>query len=125
MQIIDTIKPKLQQLLWLNRNSQKKVLANSKRASNGALFVNQIVIPSGLPILIGTKNSDLDRDDFTALQIHNYRTLTEFTLQLSDTESLQVIWDNTNGSAISGDDLFDRVDGDDLITNVVLKFLTV
>ncbi len=125
MQIIDTIKPKLQQLLWLNRNSQKKVLANSKRASNGALFVNQIVIPSGLPILIGTKDSGLDRDDFTALQMHNESTLTEFTLQLSDTESMQVIWDNTNGPAISGDDLFDRVDGDDLITNVVLKFLTV
>ncbi|GIU22251.1 hypothetical protein [Shewanella sp. MBTL60-007] len=124
MQIIDTIQPKLQQLIWLNRNSQKKVLANSKRASNGALIVNQTLIPSGLPLLLGTKDSGLDRDDFEALQAHNASVLSPFTLQFGTT-STQVIWDNTGEAAVSGDDLFDQVDGDDLVTNVVLRFLTV
>ncbi|QQX78516.1 hypothetical protein JK628_13085 [Shewanella sp. KX20019] len=123
MQVIDTIQPKLQQLIWLNRNNQKKVLANSKRASNGALIVNQTLIPSGLPIELGTKDSGLDRADFEALQQHNATVLTAFTLKL-DNETMQVIWDNS-GDAVSGIDLFDQVNGYDLVTNVVLRFLTV
>ena len=75
-------------------------------------------------MLLGTKDSGLDRDDFEALQIHNASVLLPFTLQLGTT-SMQVIWDNTGEAAISGDDLFDQVDGDDLVTNVVLRFLTV
>ncbi|PKH62587.1 hypothetical protein CXF83_14945 [Shewanella sp. Choline-02u-19] len=109
--------------MWLNRNTQKKVLANSKRASNGALIINQVIIPSGYSVVLGTKASGLDRADYQLLQQHNANVLTEFTLKL-DGEVMQVIWDNT-GNAVSGEDLFDQVGGYDLVTNVVLRFLTV
>ncbi|WP_394230195.1 hypothetical protein [Shewanella colwelliana] len=123
-QVIDNITPTQQQLLWLNRNSKKPVLASTKRGSNGALIVQQTVIPSGHEIILGTKDGGLDRSDFEALQSHNASTLSAFTLQI-DGQSLQVIWDNTGEGAVTGDDLFDQVGGYDLVINVTLRFLTV
>lgn len=125
MQKIDTIIPKIQQLLWLNRNNQPRVLANQKRASNGALIVQQVKIPSGHSIEVGTLDGWMTREDFKALCTHNENNLGEFTLTLNTTDSFQVIWDNTGGVAISGDDLYTLVNGDETLTNVVLKFLTV
>ena len=124
MQVIDNITPAQQQLLWINRNSKKPVLASAKRGSDGALIVQQTIIPSGHEIILGTNDGGLDRSDFEALQAHNASTLTEFTLQIDD-QSLQVIWDNTGEGAITGDDMFDQVGGFELVTNVVLRFLTV
>ncbi|MGE6647945.1 hypothetical protein ACQKE0_01550 [Shewanella colwelliana] len=123
-QVIDNITPAQQQLLWLNRNSKKPVLANTKRGSNGALIVQQTIIPSGHQIILGTNDAGLDRSDFEALQTHNASTLNAFTLQI-DGQSLQVIWDNTGEGAVTGDDLFEQVGGYDLVTNVMLRFLTV
>lgn len=122
-QRIDTITPTQQNLLWLNRNNQQRVVASQTRAGNGALIVEQSVIPSGLPIVIGTKSGGMTRSDFAALQAHNASTLTPFELALGS-NTWQVIWDNTSDAAISGDDIFDEVDGFGLITNVQLKFLT-
>ena len=123
MQSIDNIVPEIQQLVWLNKNNQKRVLANTKRASNGALMVQQVLIPSGLPIEVGTLDGWMKRADFDALTAHNENTLTEFTLTLGN-DSMQVIWDNTS-VAIVGEDLYTQSNGSDTLTNVVLKFLTV
>lgn len=121
---IDTITPTIQQLVWLNVNAQQKILASSKRASNGALMVQQVKIPSGHPIELGTLDGWMTRADFEALRTHNETTLTEFTLTLN-TKTFQVIWDNTGGVAIAGEDLYTQSDGGETLTNVVLKFLTV
>lgn len=123
MQSIDTITPEIQQLIWLNKNNQKRVLANTKRASNGALMVQQVVIPSGLPIEVGTLDGWMKRVDFDALCVHNATTFSAFTLTLG-ADIMQVIWDNTS-VAIAGDDLYTQSNGSDTLTNVVLKFLTV
>lgn len=123
MQSIDNIIPSIQQLVWLNKNNQKHVLASTKRASNGALIVQQVVIPSGLPIEVGTLDGWMKRVDFDALVEHNKTTLTDFTLTLGD-DVMQVIWDNTS-VAIAGEDLYTQSNGSDTLTNVTLKFLTV
>ena len=123
MQSIDNIVPEVQQLVWLNKNNQKRVLASTKRASNGALIVQQVLIPSGMPIEIGTLDGWMTRADFDALCDHNATVLTEFTLTLGD-DVMQVIWDNTN-VAIAGDDLYTQSNGSDTLTNVIMKFLTV
>ena len=123
-QMIDTITPTHQQLVWLNKNSQKKIAANSKRASNGALIVQQTQLVAGLPVIVGTLDGWMTRVDFEALQVHNHTTLTAFTIKVNDDE-LDVIWDNTGDAPITGDDLFTVVGGSDTLTNVTLKFLTV
>lgn len=122
-QCIDTITPQNQQLLWLNKDSLQRVVATATRAGNGALIVEQSVIPAGLPIEIGTKDAGMLRSDFAALQAHNAATLTAFDLVL-DSHSWTVIWDNTNGPAVTGEDVFDMVGGYDTLKNVTLKFLT-
>ncbi|AUR84189.1 hypothetical protein NVP1050O_20 [Vibrio phage 1.050.O._10N.286.48.A6] len=124
MQKIDTIVPKTQQLIWLNRNRMTKVLASSKRASNGALIVQQVKIPVGHAIEVGTLDGWMTRADFEALRTHNETTLSDFTLTLGS-DVMQVIWDNTSGIAIAGDDLYTLADGDETLTNVTMKFLTV
>lgn len=121
--MIDTIEPEIQQLVWLNKNTQRKVFANSKRASNGALIIQQTTVVAGLPVIVGTLTGWMTRLDFEALQNHNSTTLGPFTLKINDDE-LDVIWDNT-GDAVTGDDLFTVVGGCDTLTNVTLKFLTV
>ncbi|AUR84129.1 hypothetical protein NVP1049O_20 [Vibrio phage 1.049.O._10N.286.54.B5] len=124
MQKIDTIVPKTQQLIWLNRNRMTKVLASSKRASNGALIVQQVKIPVGHAIEVGTLDGWMTRADFEALRTHNETTLSDFTLTLGS-DVMQVIWDNISGIAIAGDDLYTLADGDETLTNVTMKFLTV
>lgn len=123
MQRIDTIIPEHQQLLWLNQNEQQRVQAVAERGGNGALIYEQYVLPGGFPLIIGTANSGMTRTDFEALQQHNYSTLTPFELEL-DGNSWNVIWDNRDGPAVTGEDLFPTVGGDSLLSNVVLKFLT-
>jgi hypothetical protein len=122
-QEIGSIIPQHQQLIWINKNTQKKVFANTKRASNGALIVQQTAIVAGIPVTVGTLDGWMTRLDFEALQAHNESTLTPFTLKIND-DTMQVIWDNT-GDAITGDDLYPIVGGSDTLTNVILKFLTV
>lgn len=122
-QEIGTIIPTHQQLVWLNKNTQKKVFANTKRASNGSLIVQQTVIVAGIPVTVGTLDGWMTRADFEALQAHNTTTLTPFVLKINS-DTLNVIWDNT-GDPIAGDDLYTVVGGCDTLTNVTLKFLTV
>ncbi len=120
---IDTITPANQQLLWINRNNQSPVVATVTRAGDGTPMVEQSIIPAGKPIILGTKTSGMRRADYEALQTHNAATLTAFELEYG-AHTWQVIWDNTNGDAITGDDVFDEVDGHPTLTNVQLKFLT-
>lgn len=122
-QEIGPIIPEHQQLIWLNKNTQKKVFANAKRASNGALIVQQTAIVAGIPVTVGTLDGWMTRVDFEALQAHNESTLSPFTLKING-DVMQVIWDNT-GDPITGDDLYPVVGGSDTLTNVTLKFLTV
>ena len=124
MQSIDTIVPSNQQLIWLNRNRVVKVLANSKRASSGALVVQQVVIPVGHEISVGTLAGWMTRETFDALKVHNETNLGSFELILGD-DVMDVMWDNTGGVAIDGDDLYTIASGDDTLTNVTMKFLTV
>jgi hypothetical protein len=111
-------------LLWLNRNSTPRVAANMKRALNGAPLVQQTIIPAGIAMELGSKNSWLSRSEFEQLQAHAATMLTAFTL-LHEGISYNVIWDNTAGSPVTGEDLFDQVAGFEQLTNVILKFITL
>jgi hypothetical protein len=123
MTIIDSITLS-EPLLWLNRNSTPRVAANMKRALNGAPLVQQTIIPAGIAMELGTKNSWLARSEFEQLQAHAAITLSAFTLS-HEGISYNVIWDNTAGSPVMGEDLFDQVDGFEQLTNVILKFITL
>ena len=123
-QEIDNITPDIQQLVWINKNAQQKVFANSKSSSSGALLVQQTIVTAGFPVEVSTLDGWMKKTDFDALRAHNAATLTSFVLKLN-TDTLNVIWDNTNGPAITGDDLFVQVGGHEYLTNVTLKFLTV
>jgi hypothetical protein len=111
-------------LLWLNRNNTPRVAANMKRALNGAPLVQQTIIPAGIAMELGSKNSWLSRSEFEQLQTHAAITLTAFTL-LHEGTSYNVIWDNNAGSPVTGEDLFDQVAGFEQLTNVILKFITL
>lgn len=111
-------------LLWLNRNNQVRVAANFKRALNGAPQVQQTIIPAGHAMELGTKDGWLNRSEFEQLQAHAASTLTAFTLAYEGTD-YNVVWDNTQGAPITGEDVFDEVAGYPQLTNVTLKFLTV
>lgn len=124
MQMIDTIELTNKQLIWLNKNVQKKVFANFKRASNGAAIIQQTPIVAGIPVTVGTLDGWMTRANYEALQAHNDTTLTEFDIVING-DTLSVVWDNTGDAAITGDDLFPVVGGCDTLTNVTLKFLTV
>lgn len=124
MQQIDNIAPAIQQLVWTNRNEQQKVFANTKRGSDGSFIINQTKVTSGIPVTIGTLDGWMERDDFTALQAHNEVTLDPFTITMGD-DVMQVVWDNTDGVAITGQDLYPDSNGHTLLTNVLMKFLTV
>lgn len=121
---IDDIEPQISQLLWLNRNEQAPFISNVKRGSNGALLVNQTPVTVGQPILIGTSDGWMYRSDFEAIQEHNRTITAAFAVELHG-KTWQVIWDNTSGPAITGADLYDDIHGYQLLTNVVMKFLTV
>ncbi|MDF0533668.1 hypothetical protein PY479_05160 [Shewanella sp. A32] len=122
-QRIDTITPQIQQLLWLNKDSIQRVVATTRRGGNGALIVEQSIIPSGIPIEIGTKDAGMLRSDFEALQQHNATNLTTFELVMDD-DTFTVFWDNTGGPAVTGEDVFDLIGGYSTLKNVTLKFLT-
>lgn len=111
-------------VLWLNRNSVPKVASSLKRALNGAPLIQQVAITTGHSLVFGTKTGWLVASTFKSLQLHSETTLTPFTL-VHNGESMSVIWDHTSGAAVSGEDLFDHVSGDDHVTNVTLKFITV
>jgi len=111
-------------LLWLNRNEKVRVAANLKRALNGAPQVQQTAIPAGHAMTLGTKDGWIARSEFEQLQAHAASTLTAFTLAHEGT-NYNVIWDNTQGASITGEDVFDEVAGYPQLTNVTLKFLTM
>ncbi|UCX04995.1 hypothetical protein [Shewanella glacialimarina] len=121
--IIDSIDLE-EPLHWLNRNNTQRVSANMKRALNGAPHIQQTAIPSGIALELGTKDGWMHRLDFNALQAHAASTLTEFTIN-HDGNNINVVWDNTQANVITGDDLDDEFGEYPLLTNVVLRFLTL
>ena len=111
-------------LHWLNRNNTQRVSANMKRALNGVPHIQQTVIPAGIALELGTKGGWMHRLDFNALQAHAASTLTAFTIN-HDGNDINVVWDNTQASVITGDDLDDEYGEYPLLTNVVLRFITL
>ncbi|MGI2021724.1 hypothetical protein [Shewanella glacialipiscicola] len=123
MTTIDTIAISAD-LLWLNRDNTPRVAANMKRALNGAPLVQQTIIPAGIAMELGTKSGWILRTEFEQLKAHAAITLTAFTLAYEGT-SYNVVWDNTAGAPVAGEDVFDEVGGFEQLTNVVVKFLTM
>ena len=111
-------------LLWLNRDKQKRVATSMKRALNGAPHINQAAITAGLSIVLGTSDTWITRTEFEAVQQHSFRTITEFTLVI-DSLSFQVIWDHTQGAAVTGTDLFEQFGGNEDLTDATFRFLTL
>jgi hypothetical protein len=111
-------------LLWLNRNNTQRVAANMKRALNGAPHIQQTVIPAGITLELGSKNSWMPRSEFEQLQTHAANTLTEFTIN-HDGTVINVMWDNTQSNVITADDVDEELGAYPLLTNVVLRFLTL
>ena len=66
----------------------------------------------------------MPRSEFEQLQAHAATTLTEFTIN-HDGSDINVMWDSTQNSVITGDDVDDQLGGYPLLTNVVLRFLTL
>jgi hypothetical protein len=111
-------------LLWLNRNNTQRVAANMKRALNGAPHIQQTIIPAGITLELGSKNSWMPRSEFEQLQAHAATTLTEFTINHDDSV-INVMWDNTQSNVITADDVDDELGAYPLLTNVVLRFITL
>ena len=111
-------------LHWLNRNSTKRVAANMKRALNGAPHIQQTVIPAGIALELGSKGGWMPRTEFAQLQAHAASTLTEFVIN-HDGQAINVVWDNTSANAITADDVDEELGAYPLLTNVVLRFLTL
>ncbi|WP_350431719.1 hypothetical protein ABIS04_16205 [Shewanella sp. H8] len=111
-------------LHWLNRNSTQRVAANMTRALNGAPHIQQTIIPAGFTLELGSKAGWMLRTEFEQLQAHAASTITEFTVNHDGTD-INVMWDNTQSSVITGDDVDDQLGGYPLLTNVVLRFLTL
>jgi hypothetical protein len=111
-------------LLWLNRNNTQRVAANMKRALNGAPHIQQTVIPAGITLELGSKNSWMRRSEFEQLQAHAATKLTEFTINHDGTD-INVMWDNTQSNVITADDVDEELGAYPLLTNVVLRFITL
>lgn len=111
-------------LLWLNRDKQKRVATSMIRALNGAPHINQAPIAVGLSIVLGTLDTWITRTEFEQVQQHSFITHTEFTLVI-DGQSFQVIWDHSQGAAVTGTDLFKEFGGYNDLTDATFRFLTV
>ncbi|WP_351189385.1 hypothetical protein [Shewanella sp. TB4-MNA-CIBAN-0142] len=111
-------------LLWLNRNNTQRVAANMKRALNGAPHIQQTVIPAGITLELGSKSSWMQRSEFELLQAHAATTLTEFTINHDGTD-INAMWDNTQSNVITADDVNEELGAYPLLTNVVLRFITL
>lgn len=122
MTTIDTLQ--LDNLLWLNGNEQQRVSTTLKRALNGAPHIQQAIIPTGHKMELGTKDGWLSRAHYKTLQQHSFSQLGNFALNHND-QLYQVVWDHSQGAAVTGQDVFDDVAGGDFVTNVKLNFITV
>lgn len=111
------------QWLWLNRNSMERVKTTLTLALNGAAHIEQAKKLAGVSMQVGTLAGWLPRAEFALLQSLSEQTLGEFVLTL-DGLSYQVVWDHSQGPAVTASDLTDTVGGANTVTGVVLKFLT-
>ncbi|AQS40192.1 hypothetical protein Sps_05123 [Shewanella psychrophila] len=111
-------------LLWLNRDKQKRVATSMTRALNGAPHINQVPIAAGLTIVLGTSDTWITRTEFEEVQQHSFLSFIEFTLVI-DGQSFQVIWDHSQGAAVTGTNLFEEFGGHEDLTDATFRFLTV
>lgn len=111
------------QWLWLNRNTMERVKTTVTHALNGAAHIEQAIKLAGVSMQLGTLSGWLSRTEFDHLQLLSEQTLSGFTVSL-DGQSYQVVWDHSQGPAVTATDLNDTVGGADTVTGVVLKFLT-
>jgi len=122
MTLIDGIA--VENMLWINRHSVRRVSSTMKRALNGAPLIQQTAIVAGHQLVFGTKEGWVTSAQFESIKSHSEAILVPFTLVHSG-ETMSVIWDHTAGPAVTGADLFDHVAGDEHVTDVTLKFITV
>lgn len=111
------------QWLLLNRNALERVKTTVSMALNGAAHIEQAKKLAGVALQVGTLGAWLARTEFEQLQTLSVDVLTEFTLAI-DGQNFTVVWDHSQGPAVSGVDLTEAVGGSDTVTSVVLKFLT-
>lgn len=111
------------QWLLLNRNNIERVKTSVTMALNGAAHIEQAPKLAGVSLQVGTLQGWLSRTEFSQLQALSADTLDAFLLELDDQE-YSVVWDHSQGPAVSGIDLVDAVGGSLVVTAVVLKFLT-
>lgn len=111
------------QWLLLNRNALERVKTTVSMALNGAAHIEQAKKLAGVQLQVGTLGAWLTRAEFQQLQTLSVDVLTEFTLAI-DGQIYTVVWDHSQGPAVTGVDLTDAVGGSDTVTSVVLKFLT-
>lgn len=111
------------QWLLLNRNNIERVKTSVTMALNGAAHIEQAPKLAGVSLQVGTLQGWLSRTEFSQLQALSADTLDAFSLELDDQE-YSVVWDHSQGPAVSGIDLVDAVGGSLMVTAVVLKFLT-
>lgn len=111
------------QWLLLNRNNIERVKTSVTMALNGAAHIEQAPKLAGVSLQVGTLQGWLSRTEFSQLQALSADTLDAFSLELDDQE-YAVVWDHSQGPAVSGIDLVDAVGGSLMVTAVVLKFLT-
>lgn len=111
------------QWLLLNRNNIERVKTSVTMALNGAAHIEQAPKLAGVSLQVGTLQGWLSRTEFSQLQALSADTLDAFSLELDDQE-YSVVWDHSQGPAVSGIDLVDAVGGSLVVTAVVLKFLT-
>lgn len=111
------------QWLLLNRNNLERVKTTVSMALNGAAHIEQAKKLAGVALQVGTLAGWLSRAEFKQLQTLSTEVLGVFTLTL-DGQSYQVVWDHSQGPAVTATDLVETVGGADTVTAVVLKFLT-
>jgi hypothetical protein len=64
------------------------------------------------------------RSEFEQLQAHAASNITEFTVNQDGTD-INVMWDNTQSNVITADDVNEELGAYPLLTNVVLRFITL
>lgn len=111
------------QWMLLNRNNIERVKTSLTMALNGAVHIEQGKKLAGVSLLVGTLQGWLSRAEFSQLQALSFENCDAFSLEL-DGQLYSVVWDHSQGPAVSGVDLVDTVGGSLMLTAVVLKFLT-
>jgi hypothetical protein len=114
-------------LQYSNRFDSSAINQNDVYSLNGALIAERSAKQAGLPIILKSGNTGLNRSVLEQLKAHADSLPGDFTLTLTTGESFTVNWDYKDGSPVTGQPVWrdDSEPSDQFITNITLKFLTV